>query len=58
MPEDHVLVLSALSEIMYSYGCPIDINVILWEEQQIHLLTTRYPNVIRFMKYLKKTLVA
>jgi hypothetical protein len=26
MLEDHVLVLFALSEIMYSYGCPIDAN--------------------------------
>jgi hypothetical protein len=43
MLEDHVLILSALSEIMYSYGCPIDINAILWVEQQIHLLATRYP---------------
>jgi hypothetical protein len=55
MLEDHVLVLSTLGEIMYSYGCPIDVDVILWAEQQIHLLTTKYPNVTYLMKYLKNT---
>jgi hypothetical protein len=54
MLEDHALILFALSEIMYSCGCLVDIDVILWVEQQIQLLATRYPNVIRFMKYLTK----
>jgi hypothetical protein len=54
MPKDHVLVLSVLNEIMYSCGCPINVDAILWAKQQIHLLTTRYPNATHFMKYLKK----
>jgi hypothetical protein len=41
---------------MYSCGCPIDVDVIIWVEQQIHLLATRYPNVTHFMKYLKKNI--
>jgi hypothetical protein len=54
MPKDHALVLSALGEIMYSCGCPIDVDAILWAKQQIHLPTIRYPNATHFMKYLKK----
>jgi hypothetical protein len=54
MSEDHALVLSTLGEIMYSCGCPIDADAILWAEQQIHLLATRYPNATHFMKNLKK----
>jgi hypothetical protein len=54
MLEDHVLVLSIFNEVMYSCGCPIDTDVILWAKQQIHLLATRYPNATRFMKYLQK----
>jgi hypothetical protein len=58
MLEDYVLVLFVLGEIMYSCGCPIDADAILWVEQQIHLLATRYPNATHLMKYLKKTMVA
>jgi len=54
MPENRVPVLFALGEIMYSCGCIIGINVILWAKQQIHLLATRYPNATCFMKCLTK----
>jgi hypothetical protein len=43
MLEDCALVLFALGEIMYSCGCPIDADVILWAKQEIHLPATRYP---------------
>jgi hypothetical protein len=39
---------------MYSCGCPIDADAILWAKQQIHLPATRCPNATHFMKYLKK----
>jgi len=54
MLENRAKVLFALGEIMYSCGCPIDVDAITWVEQQIHLLATRYPNVTHFMKYFRK----
>jgi hypothetical protein len=54
MLEDHALVLFALGEIMYSCGCPIDVDAILWVEQQIHLLENKVPHPTHFMKYLQK----
>jgi hypothetical protein len=35
MLEDCALVLFALGEIMYSCGCPIDVDAILWAKQEI-----------------------
>jgi hypothetical protein len=35
-------------------GCPIDADAITWADEQIQLLTTKYPNATYFMKYLKK----
>ncbi len=39
---------------MYSKGCPIDSNLVLWVEQQIDLLETSFPNVGPFIQYLKE----
>jgi hypothetical protein len=39
---------------MYLQGCPIDFDPILWANQQIDLLETRFPNVVYFIQYLKK----
>jgi hypothetical protein len=54
MLEDHAPILSTFGEIIYSCGCLVDIDAIIWAEQQIHLLATRYPNATHFMKYLTK----
>jgi hypothetical protein len=53
MLKDHVLVLSAVGEIMYSCGCPIDADAILCAKQQIHLPSTKYPNSTHFMTFKK-----
>jgi len=39
---------------MYSQGCPIDFDPTLWAEQQIDSLETSFPNVVRFIQYLKE----
>jgi hypothetical protein len=36
--KEQAKVLCALGRIMYSKGCPIDFNLVLWVEQQIDLL--------------------
>jgi hypothetical protein len=56
--EDCVPILSAFGEIIYSCGCLVDINAIIWAEQQIHLLATRYPNAVALHEVPYKTLVA
>jgi hypothetical protein len=38
---------------MYLQGCPIDYDLVLWAKQQIDLLETSFPNVARFIQYLK-----
>jgi hypothetical protein len=54
MPEDCAPILSTFGEIIYSCGCLVDIDAIIWAKQQIHLLATRYLNATHFMKYLTK----
>jgi hypothetical protein len=52
--KEQTKVLCALGRTMYSKGCPIDSNLVLWVEQQIDLLETSFPNVGPFIQYLKE----
>jgi len=50
---ERTLVLSTLWKIMYSQGYSLDASPVAWTKKQIVIHTNVYPNVPRFMKYLR-----
>jgi hypothetical protein len=53
-PQERSNILSTLGRIMYSWGCPIDVDLIFWVEQEIEMLATKFPNAWLFIQYFKK----
>jgi hypothetical protein len=51
-PQEISNVLLALGRIMYSRGCPIDVDPNFWAKQEIEMLATNFPNAWLFIQYL------